>query len=182
MKLLIFSLIVGVTWAQGIVPGPCPDFIPMTDFTVKPYLGKWFEIARVPMVFEYGQTCNYAEYTDRGDGTVGVHNAGLDADGTFTEIFGFVETTEVPGALALHLDGVPFTGSYNVLDTDYENYTTVYSCQNFLGLGHMDQAWILGRRNTLTLEEMETAMRAFEKWGIDTQRFVKTIQEPCEFP
>lgn len=40
-----------------------------------------------------------------GDGTVGVHNAGLDVNGTYTEIFGYVEPTDVPGALLLHLDG-----------------------------------------------------------------------------
>ncbi|MPC40351.1 Apolipoprotein D [Portunus trituberculatus] len=200
----------GLCFGQGFKPGKCPEFTSKTDFEVGPD--------------QEGQTCNFAEYSDNGDGTVGVHNAGLEADGTFTEIYGYVELTDVPGSLALHLDGgkcgegqrkadtrevvftllssvrlanslntspslalshppypsftVPFVGAYDVLETDYETYTSVYSCVDFLGLGYMDQAWVLGR-HVLSEEELNLARSAFTRWGIDISSFQYTPQTDC---
>ncbi|XP_045121927.1 apolipoprotein D-like [Portunus trituberculatus] len=168
----------GLCFGQGFKPGKCPEFTSKTDFEVGPYLGKWLENARFPTKDQEGQTCNFAEYSDNGDGTVGVHNAGLEADGTFTEIYGYVELTDVPGSLALHLDGVPFVGAYDVLETDYETYTSVYSCVDFLGLGYMDQAWVLGR-HVLSEEELNLARSAFTRWGIDISSFQYTPQTDC---
>ena len=34
---------------------------------------------------------------------------------------------------------VPVAGDYNVLNTDYETYTAVYSCVGLFGLGHVEQ-------------------------------------------
>ncbi|XP_068208875.1 apolipoprotein D-like [Palaemon carinicauda] len=182
MIFLILSFFVGASLGQDILPGSCPEFITKTDFTTEPYLGKWFEIARIPQQFQQGQVCNYAEYTDRGDGSVGVHNAGLEEDGSFTEIFGYAKPTEVPGSLALYLDGVPFAGRYEVLETDYETYASVYSCLEILGIGHINQGWILGRNSALSPEELQTAKGQFDKWGIDSNALAMTQQEPCEFP
>ncbi|KAG7159445.1 apolipoprotein D-like [Homarus americanus] len=181
---LVLTLGVMAPLSQGLSlqPGKCPEFITKLDFEVAPYLGKWIEFARFTMPYERGQTCNYAEYSDRGDGTVGVHNGGLDAGGNYTEIFGYAEKTPVNGVLVLHLDGVPVAGDYNVLATDYTTYTAVYSCNNFLNLGHVDQAWILARTPTLTKEQLEPALAAFSKWGIDTQQFFYTPQENCDYP
>ncbi|XP_050732469.1 apolipoprotein D-like [Eriocheir sinensis] len=168
----------GLCLGQVLKPGACPEFIPKTDFEVPPYLGKWLEIARFATKDQEGQTCNYAEYSDNGDGTVGVHNAGLEENGTYTEIFGYVETTDVPGALALHLDGVPVVGSYNVLETDYVAYTSVYSCITVIGGFHADQAWVLAR-HLLTDQELEVALSAFSRWGIEVDRFIFTPQNDC---
>ncbi|KAK7070464.1 hypothetical protein SK128_004980 [Halocaridina rubra] len=183
MKTVTFVIVLfSLSQAQEIEPEGCPEFTPKTDFEIPPYLGKWIEIARFVTPEQAGQTCNYAEYSDNGDGTVGVHNAGLEADGSFTEIFGYVEPTEVPGALILHLDGVPVSGSYNVLATDYETYTSVYSCVGILGIGHVEQAWILARNSTLAQEDLDTALAGFSKWGIDTTKFTYTSQDACSYP
>ena len=40
-------------------------------------------------------------------------------------------------------------GNYDVVDTDYENYSVVYSCTNFLfGLYRSEYAWILTRSHS----------------------------------
>ncbi|XP_071522366.1 apolipoprotein D-like [Panulirus ornatus] len=175
----LLLLLVGLGHAQVISIGKCPEFIPKVDFQVERYLGKWYEIGRYPTVDEYGQSCNFAEYSDKGDGTVKVHNGGLNADGVFTEIFGYVEQTDVPGALLLHLDGVPFVGNYNVLETDYTTYASVFSCVDILGVTHAEEAWILGRGRSLSQQEMDTALAAFAKWGINTKPFLSTPQDGC---
>lgn len=178
-SLVVMCVMVALSQAQ-VLPGECPEFVPKEDFDVEQYLGKWYEIMRVETRYELNQVCNYAEYTDRGDGTVGVHNAGLEADGTMTEIFGYVEPSDVSGALLLHLDGVPFVGDYNVLETDYVTYTSVFSCGPVPLLGHVEQAWILARKPSLTEDELNTALSAFAKWGINTEKYHVTDQEGCD--
>ncbi|KAK4300684.1 hypothetical protein Pmani_027137 [Petrolisthes manimaculis] len=183
MRVLLVSLlclVLGVCVAQDLVPGRCPEFVPMVDFEIPPYLGKWYEIARFTTEDQMGQTCNYAEYSDNGDGTVGVHNAGLEADGNFTEIFGYVEPTEVSGALILHLDGVPVAGDYNVLATDYTTYTSVFSCVNVLGF-HVEQAWVLAREPSISQEMLDTAYSAYTQWGVNVDNFQRTPQDNCVY-
>ena len=51
----------------------------------------------------------------------------------------------------------PIWGDYEVMDTDYENYSVVYSCTSFLGLASTQIAWVLGRRETLEDEYVQTA-------------------------
>jgi len=182
LKLLVSLFFIGLSSSQEISPGSCPEFTTKTDFEVEPYLGKWIEIQRFATEDQKGQTCNYADYSDNGDVTVGVHNAGLKPDGTFTEIFGYVEPSDVPGALLLHLDGVPVVGDYNVLDTDYDTYTSVYSCVSLFGLGHVEQAWILARNSTLSTEQLEVAHGAYTKFGVSIESFISTPQDSCAYP
>jgi len=36
-------------------------------------------------------------------------------------------------------------GTYKVLDTDYDNYSAVYSCDNIPGIGKYESGWVLTR-------------------------------------
>ncbi|CAL4144119.1 unnamed protein product, partial [Meganyctiphanes norvegica] len=169
-----------VTHVQVIKPGKCPEFVTKDPFDIPPYLGMWYEITKFANIDQLGTTCNYAVYSDNGDGTVGVHNAGLDAEGNVSEIYGYVEESDIPGRLLLHLNGVPVVGDYNVLDTDYETWTAVYSCGNLLGVS-VEQAWILARNSTLTEEQRADVLAAYTKWGIDITHFTDTPQDDCTY-
>ena len=59
--------------------------------------------------------------------------------------------TAVPAGdgLAVSFEGMPELDNdpnYFVLDTDYDNYSIVYSCGNFAGLFTFDMLWILARK------------------------------------
>ena len=43
-------------------------------------------------------------------------------------------------------------GTYKVLDTDYDNYSAVYSCDNIPGLGKYEYGWVLTRSTTPSQE------------------------------
>ena len=49
--------------------------------------------------------------------------------------------------IQVHFGGFP-TGDYWLLDTDYENYASVYSCRDVLGLFKFEYAFLLVRTRT----------------------------------
>ena len=51
--------------------------VPCVAFVIQ-YMGRWYEIARIPTIYQVDQYCNSATYTLKDDGHVEVINAGLD--------------------------------------------------------------------------------------------------------
>jgi apolipoprotein D and lipocalin family protein len=72
-------------------------------------------------------------------------------------------------------------GQYAVLDTDYENWSAVYSCQG-LGPLYIEFAWLLARERNATEENVNLALAQYEKFGIDITKFYDTEQsEDCVY-
>ncbi len=77
------------------------------------------------------------------------------------------------------------TPNYVVIDTDYENYSLVYTCQVspsiiFSSEKKTEYAWILSRQRTLdskTLERLEGKLKAL---GVDLAALIITDQKDCE--
>lgn len=143
---LMFAAIVLslVCFGSSIKWGPCPKFSLQPDFDLDQYLGSWREAARIKGIrFESGD-CVYAKYSLRDDGKVKVNNTEILQDGkTNTAIGKAYQTKKNPAALKVSFFG-PFYGDYNVIETDYADYSVVYSCQNYW-LFHTEYAWILTR-------------------------------------
>merc|ERR1711865_609925 len=51
-------------------------------------------------------------------------------------------------------------GAYWILDTDYENYSTVYTCENFLGIASNHGVWIVSRDKNPSEEILTKAKQA----------------------
>jgi len=62
-------------------------------------------------------------------------------------------------------------GNYWVLDTDYDNYTFIYSCSGVLGITHYEFAWILSRHPNITDDTKTKLFNEAEAFGIDTTHF-----------
>ena len=68
-------------------------------------------------------------------------------------------------------------GNYEVLNTDYTNYSVVYSCQQIIPyVMRMDLVWILSRRKTLDQAMQNRITSALISDGIDVSRFEKPSQ------
>ena len=97
-------------------------------------------------------------------------------------------------------------GTYWVLDTDYDNWASVYSCTDIAGLIKLEFAWVLGRAPQLTEEQVScyslvrlhmrqsnhiimrhtvlqltTAYDAYTSRGIDISDIVPTEQIDCAY-
>lgn len=123
-----------------------PDGIhPVKDFELKPYLGKWYEIARLDHGFEEGLSKVTATYAMRDDGGVSVINRGYNTKkGEWEEAEGkayFVKESTV-GHLKVSFFG-PFYASYVIFELADENDYAFVTGNN------RDYLWLLSRTPTI---------------------------------
>ena len=162
-KLLLLSL-VALVGCTGI-----PDGIePVDNFELEPYLGTWYEIARLDHSFERGLSNVTANYSLRDDGGVAVVNRGFRTDkGEWDEAKGkafFIDDTSV-GRLKVSFFG-PFYGAYNVfaLGENYEYSMVAGPDRSYL--------WILAREPQVSQELLDDLIAKAEAAGYDTSELI----------
>ncbi|XP_069053835.1 apolipoprotein D-like [Lepisosteus oculatus] len=181
---------------QTFHTGKCPKPPVQRNFDLSKYLGRWYEIEKLPAIFEKGK-CNQAPYTLESNKQVQVLNQEILPDGKPSEIVGMAELKNAANTAILemttHACGrssppeileVSFFGGeglspYWVLSTDCDSYSLVYSCADVLGVFHVDFAWILSRSRTLPAETIHRLKLLLSSNGIDTARTTMTDQTDC---
>ncbi len=156
-----------------------PDNIePVDNFKVTPYMGKWYEIARLDHPFERGLSNISATYTLQDDGNVEVLNQGWDEeDGEWQQALGkakFAGNSD-KGHLKVSFFG-PFYSSYVVyyLEPDY-------SVALVSGYNH-DYMWILSRTPTLSQTQLDKYVAIAKKAGFDTGALIYPQQQTRKQP
>ncbi|XP_061776797.1 apolipoprotein D-like [Nerophis ophidion] len=163
--------------AQVVMPGRCPKPTVQENFDTARYLGKWYEIQRLPQSFQKGQCCT-AAYSLKSPGVVGVLNSELLADGRISSITGSATAKDPSEPAKLQVSFFEDTppGPYWVLASDYSNYALVYSCTDF-GVAHVDSAWILSRRPTIAEETLEELQSTLMSIGVRVDKLLSTNQD-----
>ncbi|XP_049888899.1 apolipoprotein D-like isoform X1 [Epinephelus moara] len=163
--------------AQVIMPGRCPKPAVQENFDAARYLGKWYDIQRLPHTFQKGECCT-ANYSLKSPGVVGVLNKELLADGTINSISGsaMAKDPSEPAKLSVSFFAFSPPAPYWVLSTDYDNYSLVYSCTD-LGVVHVEFAWIMSRQPTLPEETMEELHSTLSSIGVRVDKLVTTNQD-----
>lgn len=130
--------------------GSCPTYTRQMDsFDLKRYTGKWYEIAREKHTpFQKGD-CTSASYSINDNGTLKVVNSELLPNGEFNSAIGTAYSTKDPFVFEVFFSdsffAKLFPGDYQVVDTDYESYSVVYSCTSIALLARIEFYWILSR-------------------------------------
>ncbi|ELK38027.1 Apolipoprotein D [Myotis davidii] len=138
--LLLLSALAGLFRAaegQAFHLGKCPTPPVQENFDVNKYLGRWYEIEKIPVSFEKG-SCIQANYSLMENGNIKVINQELRADGTVNQIEGEASQSNFtePAKLGVKFFWLMPLAPYWVLATDYENYALVYSCTTIIWLFH----------------------------------------------
>ena len=92
----------------------------------------------------------------------GVQNGqqGNKVNQTKKEISGFITQPDgTSGDLMVKLDPFPAAAEYTVLDTNYKDYSIVYSCSHFFGVGIQEFLWVFSRS---PLEKSSKYFKALE--------------------
>ena len=86
--------------------------------------------------------------------------SGIEGTGVESDITG-------PGSLVVNLHGEPDASrpaNYNVISTDYDSYTVVYSCKEHMqGLFSTDVMWVLAREKTLADEALLDIIKVIDE-------------------
>lgn len=166
-----FSLLAGCT---GIPDGTRA----VTDFKLEPYLGQWYEIARLPHGFEEGLSCVTATYTQRDDGGVRVVNRGYNlTEGEWDIAEGkayFIEEPSV-GRLKVSFFG-PFYGGYNILelDDDYRHALVAGPDRDYL--------WILAREPQISEATYRSLVQRARELDFPVDELIRVEQDPAVCP
>lgn len=137
------------------------------DFELEPYLGTWYEVARLDHRFERGLSNVTANYSLRDDGGVTVVNRGYRSDkGEWDEANGkayFVDEPNV-GRLKVSFFG-PFYGGYNVVALDPEQYSLVAGPDR-------SYLWILSRTPELEQPLLDELVAKAASLGFATDELI----------
>ncbi|XP_041670525.1 apolipoprotein Db [Cheilinus undulatus] len=173
-------LLLPLVSAQTYHWGPCPNPKVQPGFKVNLYLGRWYEIEKLPASFERGK-CIEANYDFRQDGTIQVRNSQFYKEKTrVAEGTAVIPDPREPARLGVSFSYFTPYSPYYILTTDYTTMSVVYSCTDVLRLFHVDYAWILGRSRFIPYATVQYAKELLMNEGIDIFRMRPTVQTGCE--
>ena len=144
-----------------------PVVVPSVDLTR--YAGKWYEIARYPTPFQAGCASSTADYTANEDGTIGVFNTCLAADGSVNStIQGTARVVDATtnAKLKVSFPNVPIPGDYWIIDLGQDYEYAVVGDPTRLTL------FILSRTPTLDQLTLEAILSRLTDQGYDPAKLV----------
>ena len=184
MKYIILAILFTSAFC-GWSFGGCPSVQrEKGEFQVDKYLGKWYEQARDKSFrFSKGE-CVQADYSLNEKKNVHVHNSEVvegkrtAAEGEAVLVDNFkLEVTFGENPLSKYIKG-----DYQILRTDYENYSLVYSCTD-LYLAKMELVWILARKPQLDQGVLNELVSHVNSLGIGKEsiRFTDQSGQTCGY-
>jgi lipocalin len=144
---------------------------PVSPFDLNRYLGKWYEIARLPAWFEKDMTHVTATYTLKKNGMVRVENAGKKNRKPKVAIGKAKFASEANVGFLKVAFFLWFYADYKIIDLDTAGYQYAMVGSSY------DYLWILCRKSKLDQKIFNTLIEKAQKLGFDTSKLYYTPQE-----
>ena len=163
----------GLFLASCAAPSKNPPATARVD--LQRYLGRWHEVARLPMPFQKANESAIAEYGLNPDGTIAVHNVAIRPDGSQHDIRGYATVLNPPqnSKLAVRFNTwfgpfipMPKEGNYWVLYLD-ETYQKA-----IVGTPDRRYLWILARTQKLPEPQLQDLVSKAKEQGFDVTRLI----------
>jgi len=155
-----------------------PPLETVSAVDINRYSGKWYEIAKYPVVFENGCVDVTAEYTVLEDGAVRVVNTCGSTDGSSRDIVGSATVTDpsTNAKLRVSFFGPLFGAPYWIieLDDDYQYAVVGDPTREFL--------WILSRTPSLDDATLSGILGRLPDYGYDPDGLIWTVQSQAMTP
>jgi apolipoprotein D and lipocalin family protein len=172
---VVSSLLAVLAVASGCSTANPPAVAENVDLTR--YAGKWYEIAKYPVIFQRGLVAVTADYTLRDDGKVTVFNRGLknSFDGKESTISGVAAPADITSnaKLKLRFDPFPvslFKADYWIIElgADYEYAVVSNPSKKYL--------WILSRTPHMDQPVYDGIVARLNAQGFETDKLELTPQ------
>ena len=191
--LTLYLITLKIIWATGGKPINPPETVESVD--LNKYIGKWYEILRVPNSFQdkrkhgYNECFNTtAEYSKSGSQKINVVNTCYRYNDTNQEYMDIAKAkaSVVEGSnnskLKVNFTGLSFLEWLGIGDGDYwilglgpVNESNLYSWA-FIGSPKRDFGWILNRTRNLDLDQEEPVEKIIKEKGYNPSNFKSFIK------
>ena len=146
-----------------------PPLDTVSNVDLNRYTGKWYEIARYPNWFQSSCASSTADYTANADGTIGVFNTCLAADGSVNStIQGTARKVDsaTNAKLKVTFPSIPFPADYWIIQLG-ENYEYAV-----VGEPTRSTLFVLSRTPTLDQNRLNTILAQLTDQGYDPARLI----------
>lgn len=75
---------------------------------------------------------------------------------------------------------VAYETTMKVLDTDYESFAVIWSCNGIGPIGHTESVWVMTRDRLPVGPVLQRAFGVLDKFGIRRTFFIESDQHNCE--
>jgi len=162
----ILSFMVLSCSSKNCLPLDVADFV-----NVNKYIGKWYEIARLPFSQQEGCACTTAEYEIIDSTTIRVINSCL-KEGEIETASGKAFVVDGSNNAKLKVQFFwPFKGDYWIIFLDKENYKWAV-----VGTPSRKYLWILSRTKQLEKQTLDFLIQKIENAKFDTSKLIFTKQ------
>lgn len=146
------------------------------------YVGEWFEIATTPSRQQEACAGTKAIYTPE-DGRIGVTNQCFQGslEGRLQQVEGFAEVVDSETNAKLDVNFFGFRAPYWVIALDGSEGDSPYSWAVVSGPSN-SSLWLLSRTAQLTPEDRAEIESYLVERGVDTSRWIDTLQPEAELP
>ncbi|XP_021946527.1 apolipoprotein D [Folsomia candida] len=190
VKEVVLLILVGISttiMGQVLMEGSCPPIPVMKNFSPDKFLGTWYEIERYYSDYQVNTKCNKIDFTYNPDGRIGILTSAIQEKSGMPKVSYGLANFEYGESARMTLSMTPTPGSpthlefgYWILDTDYESYAVVYSCDDFCrGRQHSKSIWVLGRTALLPQQVIHRIYDKIKVLGLDPKRLIKVDQHQC---
>ncbi|KAG5675096.1 hypothetical protein PVAND_005028 [Polypedilum vanderplanki] len=154
----------------------------MTNFDLTQFLGTWYGICSYPDKLALDAKCASATFAWAQNQADGINILSRHVSFGKEKKFMGMARIITSGVLGVEFPCCPKANAYyNILDTDYNNYAVIFSCNNYLGIANGQNVWILSRRRILEPQFVERTMQVLNMNGI-SKLLLKHIDQNCENP
>ena len=168
--LLITALVALAAYFRARTAAAEPALLRTVDrVELSRYLGKWYEIARLPNRFQKGCVASSAEYSLRDDGEITVINSCRDsADSSVRQVKGHAWSVDPTGNTRLKVSFFwPFRGDYWIIELGKEYEYAV------VGTPNRNYLWVLSRSATMNNDLYAAILQRAEQQGFDSRAVVR---------
>jgi len=186
--LAVLLCFINSTGGQSLSVGRCPLLPTVEKFDMTKYAGKWYESwknQKYYRIVDAGLKCATETYTIMDDSTMKVSKNGVFSFGgkSFSQqgTARLINRSSGLGKLSFSYPALTFSpqnAPYWILDTDYTNYSVVWSCSNFRFL-RLKIFWILTRDPNPDDAVIRKAFDVLSQNGISRRTLSKTNHKNC---